>query len=1048
MADRFVNLAAETVNSALTASVGAVINLSGPIDEMHNGLAASFGLAAGESKAEVPYSLVDDPSVAAVVGGTAKMQVGVGTITKGDGGPDTLTIGTIESTSDGSAGIDLTAAVSQVFSAGPTAAQANLFVQQSGLGTMATQDADAVAITGGTINLAQTWNDAGVTFTGLGVSVTDTASAADSKLLDLQVGGASTFIVQKDGDVGVASNKGLWPATFTGGWVQMHTSGYVFINRGRTSGLAAFTDYVDGGELQLGSLGAFAWSANSYCSNSTDLRLYRDAANTLAQRNGTNAQEFRLYNTYTDASNYERTSIGFDAEGSLKIEKQAAGTGSLGSKLLDIGADGNTYFEVLLNGVDFDNATTGIKLDYSNANGVRIRAKNEAKAYGGFLQFYRPNSNASSVLLGDDSLGSLLHLGSYRRYCRIPRNGTFEWSYGDNNASLQPELQLHCGGDGILEQYVDPGASAHGGPQEYRLYNTYTDASNYERAFLRWEADTFKVGTEAAGTGASRNLSLLWNNGGLDFLSHSGGGAGTRVYTPKAGQVCIADTGNNNGFIAFGLGTASYAGLKGTGPAVAARLADDSGMAAFTAKKLTASGGAFTADEKLLDLAGTWNEGATTFTGIKLNITDTASAADSKLLDLQVGGTSHLKLVKGGSLVVGDGSNAAIDLNRGANVRVYSGDGYIWLRSGNGYVRTIQDQNALSLGPTLDVILYRDAANTLAQRNGTNAQEFRLYNTYTDASNYERAFLRWDADTLTMSVEGAGTGSSQRDVTITAGSGFANRLNLTKASTGGISIVRADAVSAKSLITSGGCVVATDSAGGASNLSLQLGVRQRVSGSGGVGRLLLFGANSSDYGNPAGHIYIEAGDHTSGTGGDGGDVIIAGGTAAAGSPGTVNLRRDTNPQTLNIYNAYTDASNYERGVVKWDANTFKITTEAAGTGSSRNLSLNGPVQNAGISLELGGSPKFRYNSTYGWEIFENLWPNTNGVRWLGHPTLSRGYAGLVLSELSSDPGDPSEGCSLIWQSNGTGSGDDGDIMMKITAGGVTKTITLADFSAF
>ena len=62
----------------------------------------------------------------------------------------------------------------------------------------------------------------------------------------------------------------------------------------------------------------------------------------------------------------------------------------------------------------------------------------------------------------------------------------------------------------------------------------------------------------------------------------------------------------------------------------------------------------------------------------------------------------------------------------------------------------------------------------------------------------------------------------------------------------------------------------------------------------------------------------------------------------------------------------------------------------------------------------------------------------------GHVTFNRG---LTLTEKSSDPSDPAEGSSVLWMSDGTGSGDDGDIMMKITAGGVTKTITLVDFSA-
>lgn len=54
---------------------------------------------------------------------------------------------------------------------------------------------------------------------------------------------------------------------------------------------------------------------------------------------------------------------------------------------------------------------------------------------------------------------------------------------------------------------------------------------------------------------------------------------------------------------------------------------------------------------------------------------------------------------------------------------------------------------------------------------------------------------------------------------------------------------------------------------------------------------------------------------------------------------------------------------------------------------------------------------------------------------------------LTFTEKSADPSDPAEGSYIIWQSDGTGAGDDGDILIKITAGGVTKTATLVDFSA-
>ena len=53
---------------------------------------------------------------------------------------------------------------------------------------------------------------------------------------------------------------------------------------------------------------------------------------------------------------------------------------------------------------------------------------------------------------------------------------------------------------------------------------------------------------------------------------------------------------------------------------------------------------------------------------------------------------------------------------------------------------------------------------------------------------------------------------------------------------------------------------------------------------------------------------------------------------------------------------------------------------------------------------------------------------------------------LHLQEQSADPDDPPEGMAVLWQSDGTAAGDDGDILIKITAGGSTKTATLVDFS--
>jgi len=151
-------------------------------------------------------------------------------------------------------------------------------------------------------------------------------------------------------------------------------------------------------------------------------------------------------------------------------------------------------------------------------------------------------------------------------------------------------------------------------------------------------------------------------------------------------------------------------------------------------------------------MVATWNNVATTFTGLKLNVTDTASAAGSLLLDLQVGGASNFSVAKTGEVI--SASDFWVRSNA-ANAGVY------WGSSG-------------------DVFLTRDAANTLALRNGTAAQSFNVYNTYTDASNYERGFIQFSGNEFQIGAASLGTGTV-RNINLRSGSylhlgsGAANR---------------------------------------------------------------------------------------------------------------------------------------------------------------------------------------------------------------------------------------------------------------------------------
>ena len=64
---------------------------------------------------------------------------------------------------------------------------------------------------------------------------------------------------------------------------------------------------MGGGTSGVFFLNGLGFSASNPAAE--DLTLARDAANTLAQRNGTNAQEFRLFSTFTSSTNYQRMTI-------------------------------------------------------------------------------------------------------------------------------------------------------------------------------------------------------------------------------------------------------------------------------------------------------------------------------------------------------------------------------------------------------------------------------------------------------------------------------------------------------------------------------------------------------------------------------------------------------------------------------------------------------------------------------------------------------------------------------------------------------------------
>jgi hypothetical protein len=232
---------------------------------------------------------------------------------------------------------------------------------------------------------------------------------------------------------------------------------------------------------------------------------------------------------------------------------------------------------------------------------------------------------------------------------------------------------------------------------------------------------------------------------------------------------------------------------------------------------LTLTTGTITASTPAWSATQTWNNAATTFTGLLLNVTNTASNANSLFADFQVGGVSQFRVDRTGTgYFAGDiiqstggfthrlnGNNSALsivgaaDINNGASIQlrgnsIGSNNGTVIFRRGTGSstVDTLTIDGTTSaatfagniIAPSValgsDTILLRDAANTLGQRNGTSAQRFNIYGTYTDASNYRRLYLtQTTAGAATIGVEGLGTGASGN--TLTIGNPFTVNGNLT-----------------------------------------------------------------------------------------------------------------------------------------------------------------------------------------------------------------------------------------------------------------------------
>lgn len=305
------------------------------------------------------------------------------------------------------------------------------------------------------INGTQTWNNTGVLFTAARINVTDTNSNANSLLIDAQVGGVSKFNVDKNGYITTPiqsqnsdttnltskfSVRNFFFNNGTNGW--SCPMGISNASAGTIGGFLSNTNFA------IAANSSYSWTSvnqgTSQANVSSDLFLFRDASGVLAQRNGTSAQSWRLYNSYTDTNNFERFGINWSGN-VCTIGTEASGTGAVRDLKIAFGSNAILRWDAPSVAMVLRNATDTANVNLALASVLA----------GGQVNFGYANSN--TVEIGSNSWRGPLRSVNFISTAGICWQGTSTLNTFNN----PPDLGIVRNATGVLK--LTDGASGYGG---------------------------------------------------------------------------------------------------------------------------------------------------------------------------------------------------------------------------------------------------------------------------------------------------------------------------------------------------------------------------------------------------------------------------------------------------------------------------------------------------------------------------------------------------------------------------------------------------------
>lgn len=472
-----------------------------------------------------------------------------------------------------------------------------------------------------------------------------------------------------------------------------------------------------GGNAQvLSSDTALNWSTTTSSTGSQDTGLVRDAASVLALKSGTNAMTFRVYGT-TTGSVYSY----LNNDGTNTHLNNSAGT-------LNLGRGGTDYWQVNTSGMFLANTDNANDIGASGATRPRNLFLGGTLTTGGAF-------TSGGQITWPTGLGVIVHvLGPTDQVLKIQ---------GGSGQNLQLGSSAGVSGSLVING-LTVSTTANTSLTFNGLQNGITIAKQASPA--NGNSGTLTL-TNAADTGLTASVEAF----NVNFNMSASRQWATGNFATQ--RECIIQAPTYTAVGASTITTAATLAITGA-PIQGTNVTLTNTYALWVQAGLTAHGGGiiFTTDNSFNIGASGATRPANLFYGTQIVCPAGSTATPAILIGANAGLTSDGgNLIKVSNLSTG---GMAFDTNAGGATRGLrlSSDGMVsWFNT--------TDIDSASAN---DLFLLRDAAGTLAHRNGTNAQQVNVYNTFTSSTSFERLEINWITSANVCNIwtnKGSGGGS-------------------------------------------------------------------------------------------------------------------------------------------------------------------------------------------------------------------------------------------------------------------------------------------------